>query len=138
MIFNGSNLRTARLFYGLSQQDLGDRIGCSKQFLSRIESGVDVPTSALVSKLGDTLAVLPEFFIEPDPMPIADEQCHFRKQLTTKVAFHQAARARGEFLKRMVNVMDKHLDLPRYDFEEGDATTAEAIEQAAERAREHW
>ena len=138
MTFNGSNLRTARLFYGLSQQDLGERIGCSKQFLSRIESGVDVPTSALVAKLGDTLAVLPEFFIEPDPMPIADEQCHFRKQLTTKVAFHQAARARGEFLKRMVNVMDQHLDLPRYDFEEGDATTAEAIEQAAERAREHW
>lgn len=138
MTFNGSNLRTARLFYGLSQQDLGDRIGCSKQFLSRIESGVDLPTSTLVSKLGDTLAVLPEFFIEPDPMPIADEQCHFRKQLTTKVALHQTARARGEFLKRMVNVMDEHLDLPRYDFEEGDATTAEAIEQAAETAREHW
>ena len=138
MTFNGSNLRTARLFHGLSQQELGDQIGCSKQFLSRVESGVDVPTSALVSKFCDTLVVLPEFFIEPDPMPIADEQCHFRKQLTTKVALHQTARARGEFLKRMVNVMDEHLELPRYDFEEGDASSGEAIERAAERAREHW
>lgn len=138
MTFIGSNLRTARLFHGLSQQDLGDQIGCSKQFLSRIESGVDVPTSALVSRLCDTLAVLPEYFVEPDPMPIADEQCHFRKQLTTKAVLHQIARARGEFLKRMVNVMDEHLDLPRYGFEEGDVSTAEAIEQAAERAREHW
>lgn len=138
MTFIGSNLRTARLFHGLSQQDLGDYIGCSKQFLSRLESGVDVPTSALLSRLCDKLLVLPEFFLEPDPMPIADEQCHFRKQLTTKVVLHQIARARGEFLKRMVNVLDAHLELPRYDFEEGDATTAEAIEQAAERAREHW
>lgn len=138
MTFIGSNLRTARLFHGLSQQDLGDQIGCSKQFLSRIESGVDVPTSALVTRLCDTLAVLPEYFVEPDPMPIADEQCHFRKQLTTKAVLHQIARARGEFLKRMVNVMDEHLDLPRYGFEEGDTNTAEAIEQAAERAREHW
>ncbi|WGS50117.1 XRE family transcriptional regulator [Paraburkholderia sp. D15] len=138
MTFIGSNLRTARLFHGLSQQELGDQIGCSKQFLSRLESGVDVPASTLVTRLCDRLAVLPDFFVEPDPMPIADEQCHFRKQLTTKVALHQGARARGEFLKRMINVMDEHLELPRYDFEEGDASSAEAIEQAAERAREHW
>lgn len=138
MTFIGSNLRTARLFHGLSQPDLGERIGCSKQFLSRIESGVDIPTPALVTRLCDTLAVLPEFFEEADPMPIADEQCHFRKQLTTKPVFHQIARARGEFLKRMVNVMDEHLELPRYDFEEGEMSSVEAIEQAAERAREHW
>lgn len=138
MTFIGSNLRVARLFHGLSQQELGEHIGCSKQFLSRLESGGDVPAAALVSKLCDKLAVLPEFFVEPDPMPIADEQCHFRKQLTTKVALHQIARARGEFLKRMINVMDEHLELPRYDFEEADASSAEAIEQAAERAREHW
>ncbi|WP_028211981.1 helix-turn-helix domain-containing protein [Paraburkholderia mimosarum] len=138
MTFIGSNLRIARLFHGLSQQELGEHIGCSKQFLSRLESGGDVPTAALVSKLCDRLAVVPEFFVEPDPTPIADEQCHFRKQLTTKVVLHQIARARGEFLKRMINVMDEHLELPRYDFEEGDGTSAEAIEQVAERAREHW
>jgi len=138
MIFLGSNLRNARLFHGYSQQDLGDQVGCSKQFLSRLESGVDVPTLTLVHRLCERLAVLPAFFTEPDTMPIADEQCHFRKQLTTKVALRQSARARGEFLKRMVDVLDQHLELPTYDFEEGDASTVESIEQAAERAREHW
>lgn len=138
MTFIGSNLRTARLFHGFSQPDLGEQVGCSKQFLSRIEAGVDAPTSALVARLCETLMVLPEFFAEADPMPIADEQCHFRKQLTTKPVFHQIARARGEFLKRMVNVMDEHLELPRYDFEEGEMSSAETIEQAAEQARAHW
>lgn len=138
MIFIGSNLRTARLFHGLSQQELGERIDRSKQFLSRVEAGVDAPTPALVQAFCDELKVLPAFFHEPDPMPIADEQCHFRKQLTTKVALRQEARARGEMLKRMVNVLEEHLDLPRYDFGEGEASSAEAVEQAAEHARSHW
>lgn len=38
----------------------------------------------------------------------------------------------------MVKVLDQHLDPPRYNFEERDASTAENIEQAAERARERW
>ncbi|MGA7778242.1 MAG: XRE family transcriptional regulator [Paraburkholderia sp.] len=137
-MFIGSNLRTARLFHGLSLQELGERIGRSKQFLSRIEAGVDAPTTALVDAVCAELNVLPAFFVEPDPMPIADEQCHFRKQLTTKVALRQVARARGELLKRMVNALEEHLDLPQYDFNEGDASSAEAIEKAAELAREHW
>ncbi|CCJ60585.1 helix-turn-helix domain-containing protein [Bordetella bronchiseptica] len=138
MTFIGSNLRTARLFHGLSQQDLGEQVGCSKQFISRLESGVDVPTSALMGKFCETLSVLPEFFFEADPMPIVDEQCHFRKQLTTKVALHQAARARGELLKRMVNVMEENLELPSYNFEEAGSSTADAIEDAADRARARW
>lgn len=138
MTFIGSNLRTARLFHGYSQQELGEHVGCSKQFISRVESGVDVPTPALTTRFCETLAVLPEFFAAADPMPIVDEQCHFRKQLTTKVALHQAARARGEFLKRMVNVMEENLELPPYDFEEASNTSADAIEKAADHARTHW
>ncbi len=138
MTFIGSNLRTARLFHELSLQELGEKIGCSKQFLSRVESGVDLPTHSLVEALCDRLLVLPEFFAAADPMPIAEEHCHFRKQLTTKVALRQVARARGEFLKRMVNSMEVHLELPRYDFDEADPSSVEAIERAAERSRERW
>lgn len=136
--FIGSNLRTARLFHGLSLSDLGEIIGRSKQFLSRLESGVDAPTPALTDELAGNLAVLPEFFFRPDPMPITDEQCHFRKQLTTKVALRQVARARGEMLKLLVNVLDDVLDLPRYDFIEADPVDAERIELIAEECRSHW
>lgn len=136
--FIGANLRTARLFHGLSLSELGDDIERSKQFLSRLESGVDAPTPALAELLAERLAVMPEFFLRPDPMPITDEQCHFRKQLTTKVALRQVARARGEMLKSLVNVLDEVLDLPRYDFIEGDPLDAERIEQLAEQCRAHW
>ncbi|KMZ12447.1 Transcriptional regulator [Candidatus Burkholderia humilis] len=137
MTFIGSNLRTARFFHGLSLQELGDRVGLSKQFLSRVESGADVPTAGLVASLCDELWVHPEFFAVPDSTPIADEHCHFRKQLTTKAALRQIARAKGEFLKRMVDALEEHLEFPRYDFDEGDVSSAKSIEHAAERVREH-
>jgi hypothetical protein len=77
----------------LSPGELLDR---SKQYLSRLEAGDGTVSPALEAELVEALDVLPQFFYELDPMPIVDEQCHFRKQLTTKVALRQFARARRD------------------------------------------
>ncbi|MCU0296650.1 MAG: XRE family transcriptional regulator [Candidatus Nanopelagicales bacterium] len=130
--FIGSNLRLARLFHDLSLTELGDKVGVSKQFLSRIETGAEAASGQLQAGLAQELQVLPEFFHRVDTHPIADEQCHFRRQLTTKVALRQVARARGEMLKRLIGVLDEHVELPSYQVKEADAETTEAIERAAE------
>ena len=133
--FIGTNLRLIRLFHDLSLTDLGERVGVSKQFLSRIETGSEVASAQLETLLAETLDVLPEFFYRIDPNPIVDEQCHFRRQLTTKVALRQVARARGEMLKRLVGVLDEHVELPQYKVGEADPESSESIECAAERFR---
>ncbi|MBL0087541.1 MAG: ImmA/IrrE family metallo-endopeptidase [Ideonella sp.] len=134
----GSNIRLARLFHGLSLTELGERLNRSKQFLSRVETGVEPVSDALEQALVDELGVLPEFLREVEAMPLTEEQCHFRKQLTTKVALRQYARARGEMLKRLVGVLDAHLELPPYKVAEADPTSDEAIERGAERCRVEW
>lgn len=134
----GSNVRLARLFNGLSLADLGEKLEKSKQYLSRIETGAEPVSASLERALVDNLEVLPEFLRHLDPMPITEEQCHFRKQLTTKVALRQYARARGEMLKRLVCVLDEHLDLPEYSIAETDPVSDEAIERGAERCRVDW
>ncbi|WP_119157464.1 helix-turn-helix domain-containing protein [Caldimonas tepidiphila] len=136
--FIGTNLRLARLFHGLSLADLGERLGCSKQFLSRLEAGGEPVSSPLEQSMAEELQVLPEFFYHIDPMPISEEQCHFRKQLTTKVSLRQEARARGEMLKRLVCVLESHLELPPYSIDSAEPTSAEAIERAAESCRVKW
>lgn len=137
--FIGANLRLARLFHGLTLAELGAEIGISKQFLGRVEIGREAGLSASVERdVCQRLGVLPEFFYNVDPMPIVEEQCHFRKQLTTKTALRQMARSRGEMLKRLVDVLDEHLDLPPYRILEGEPSSVEAIERAAERCRTHW
>ena len=47
----GANIRLARLFHGLSLSDLGERLGRSKQFLSRVETGVEPVSDALENAL---------------------------------------------------------------------------------------
>jgi Zn-dependent peptidase ImmA (M78 family)/transcriptional regulator with XRE-family HTH domain len=133
-----SNIRLARLFNGLSLADLGERLGKSKQYLSRVETGAEPVSSSLERDLVDAFGILPEFLRKVDPMPLTEEQCHFRKQLTTKVALRQYARARGEMLKRLVCVLEDHLDFPAYQIEEADPVSDEAIEQGAERCRASW
>jgi Zn-dependent peptidase ImmA (M78 family)/transcriptional regulator with XRE-family HTH domain len=136
--FLAQNLRLARLFHGLSLQDLAEQVSKSKQYLSRLESGLEQPTGQLEEALAEALDVLPEFFRTVDPMPIADEQCHFRKQLTTKVALKQIARAKGEMVKRLVSVLDSNLELPRYGFLHEEPSTFEDIERVAESSRSMW
>lgn len=133
--FVGTNLRLIRLFHGLSLAELGERVGVSKQFLSRVETGAESVAASLENSLVEKLEVLPEFFYHLDPNPIADEQCHFRRQLTTKVVLRQIARARGEMLKRLVGVLDEHVELPHYQVGEADPESPEAIERAAEKFR---
>lgn len=134
----GSNIRLARLFSGLSLNDLGELLGKSKQYLSRVETGAEPVSTTLEAALVEQLGVLPEFLRHIDPMPLTEEQCHFRKQLTTKVALRQVARARGEMLKRLVLVLDEYLDLPEYSIAETDPSSDEAIERGAEICRSEW
>lgn len=134
----GSNIRLARLFNGFSLNELGDLLGKSKQYLSRVETGAEPVSTAFEQALVESLGVLPEFLRHVDPMPLTEEQCHFRKQLTTKVALRQYARARGEMLKRLVCVLDEYLNLPEHSIAEADPSSEEAIERGAERCRVNW
>jgi len=133
--FIGSNLRLIRLFHDLSLTDLGERVSVSKQFLSRVETGAESVSALLETSLVEALEVLPEFFYHVDANPIADEQCHFRRQLTTKVALRQVARARGEMLKKLVGVLDENVELPPYQVVAADPDSTETIERAAETFR---
>lgn len=134
----GSNIRLARLFNGLSLAELGEKLDKSKQYLSRVETGAEPVSSSLEHMLVEQLGILPEFLRKVEPMPLTEEQCHFRKQLTTKVALRQYARARGEMLKRLVCVLEEYLDLPEYRIAEADPSTDESIERGAEKCRMEW
>lgn len=133
-----SNIRLARLFNGFSLTELGERLDKSKQYLSRVETGAEPVSASLEQALVEHLGILPEFLRHVDPMPLTEEQCHFRKQLTTKVVLRQYARARGEMLKRLVCVLEEHLDMPGYRITEADPTSEESIESGAEQCRSAW
>jgi len=50
-------VRERRLAQGWSQQDLGQRVGCTKQHISDLENGKAVPSLALLHRLALVLNV---------------------------------------------------------------------------------
>jgi len=53
----GKKLKEARTRAGLSQETLAEKIGVSRNTISRIETGVNLPNVENLEKLHDTLAV---------------------------------------------------------------------------------
>ena len=136
--FAGSSLRLARTFSGLTLEELAEQVGKSKQFIHKLETNIDKPTELLTDQLANCLDVYPEFFYEIKIDPIAEDQFHFRKLRTTKVAVKQKALAKGEIFKRIVDFCDERLDLPKYGFIERSVSSLEDIEAAAEELRQHF
>ncbi|QKJ89032.1 ImmA/IrrE family metallo-endopeptidase [Paramixta manurensis] len=137
-MFNGSNLRLARLFHELSLEQVAERVEKTRQYIQRLESGSAVPTPELANKLAAILFVMPEFFEVKDQSPVNEEIVHFRKRSSTRMATKWATLAKAELYRRLIEVFDEYLDLPPVRFPELRAYTQDEIEKAAEKCRTDW
>jgi transcriptional regulator with XRE-family HTH domain len=59
----GERLRAARLNNNLSQKELGELIGTSKQQIFKYENAADIPSLSRLVQLSDALNVPPVFFL---------------------------------------------------------------------------
>ncbi len=101
-MFNGSNLRLARLYHELSLEQVAERVDKTRQYIQRLESGTAVPTPELANKLAAVLLVMPHFFEEQWQSPVNEEIVHFRKRSSTKVATKMATLAKAELYRRLI------------------------------------
>lgn len=53
----GDNVRRAREAIGVSQEELGDRAGIDRTYVSGVERGVRNPTVKVLARLAEALAV---------------------------------------------------------------------------------
>lgn len=136
--FAGEQLRLARLAHGYSLEDVGERIGATRQFIHQLETGSRSPSGEIIEALADVLGVMPAFLAAAIPSTVRPEQCHFRGHITRPASITSQVLARGTLLDRFVAAIDEHLDLPEVSFPDIPAVTTEEIEQAAEEARHFW
>ncbi|MCB5952357.1 XRE family transcriptional regulator [Enterococcus sp. BWT-B8] len=80
--FNGSRLREARRYRGLSITDLARELGVTKQMVSKYENGKATPPLESTFTLMKTLGFPREFFFSKDLFEYKDEGTYFRSQLT--------------------------------------------------------
>lgn len=137
-MFNGSNLRLARLYNERSLEQVADRVGKTRQYIQRLESGTAVPTPELTRELAAVLEVEPDFFRIQALPRVNEEIVHFRKLSSTRVSTKLSTLAKAELYGRLVDLFELHLDLPPVRFPAFTAQTQEDIEEVAEKCRADW
>lgn len=136
--FRGEQLRLARLAFGYSLDEIGARVGATRQFVHQLEVEAKMPSRELVIALAGALGVTPRFFSAPPRATVRPEQCHFRKQATTPASITSQVLARGSILDTLAEELDNRLELPIVNFPDAPVTSLEDVEAAAETVREHW
>lgn len=137
-MFSGGQLRIARLINCFSLDEMGEKVGTTRQYIHQLESGSKLPNQEMEEALAAALGILPRFFGLTDLAPLVPEQCHFRKQATTPQMIKSQALARGAVLGMVVDRLDTMLDLPPVSFPNIPVKNAEDIERAAEQCRIEW
>lgn len=138
--FFGDKLRLARLMSGLTQQELGEHVLVSRQFIHQLETGIKVPAEDTIGAIAEVLKVKKAFFYKSPVNDVKYEQCHFRKRRTTPVGLANRVLALSTVFEQFVDILDEHLELPEYNFPDFDTNdlNAEKIERLAEKCRTHW
>ncbi len=140
--FYGDKLRLARLLNGFTQQELGNLVSVSRQFVHQLEGGSKVPADDVLEALCEVLKIENEFFQSPVGNDVKSEQCHFRKRRTTPVGIAHRVLAFSTIFEQLVVYINELLDLPSKDIPIAESTTGkylnEDIERAAEKCRKQW
>ncbi|UYO93932.1 helix-turn-helix domain-containing protein [Pollutimonas sp. M17] len=138
LVFDGASLRLARVFSGLALDEVASRVGKTRQYLHKLETGQGTPTAQLAQDLADALQVEVGFFA-PKARHLHEEQFHFRKLLTTKATIRQVAIARGEMVDILIKYLDQELHLPEINIPNiPQPRTYEDLERTAEYCRKEW
>jgi len=126
---------------GLTLQELGDKVGVTRQYINQLETGAKQPANDLTSALSEILKVTNSFFLKEVKNDVKYEQCHFRKRKTTPVGLANRVLALGTIFEEIVDIIDEYLELPETNFPDVELNNnypEESIERAAENCRKLW
>lgn len=137
-VFNGASLRLARVFSGLALDEVAEKVGKTRQYLHKLETGQGSPTEQLAADLAAALNVEVGFF-EAKTRRLEESSLHFRKLLTTKQTIKQVAIARAEMVDLLLQFLEQELRLPELRIPSlPDVRSHDDIERAAEFCRKEW
>ena len=140
--FYGDKLRLARFLKGYTQQQLGDAITASRQFVHQMESGLKQPAEDVLNVLSEVLDVRNNFFYTALVNDVKSEQCHFRKRKTTPVNLSNRVLAYGTIFEKLIDFIHEYIELPTINFpsipHNSEQYSNFEIELAVEACRKEW
>jgi len=138
--FQGTRLRLARTFQGLTLAEVGEKIAVSRQYIQKIESSDNCspPSEDMVAALAEIVKFPVGFFFEPSPPEVREEDCFFRKRKTTPLHIQTRAASYGMIFNLILEQLERDIELPPVNVPDVNVQAREEIERAAEKCRLLW
>ncbi len=112
--FNGSRLKLARIYCGMTTDELGGKVGISRQGISQFENGKNDPSLSTLISLASILHFPVSFFTKDDVNRGVDNvgSTYFRKLLTTSKKYQQEQIAKMKFVARIYSFLNQYVEFP--------------------------
>lgn len=110
--FCPEHFRIARMLKGFSQQELGEKVETSRQFIHQLESSIREPSEELLPSLCEALGIDKSFLYRSPIRELKSEQCHFRKRRTTTQAICNQVLAYGSVFEKFLDIVTEYVEIP--------------------------
>lgn len=111
--FNATRLKDARLLRGLSQIELADLLGVTKQAISQYENGIVTPKSDITFKMSEVLNIPLAYFSMPDSNMIKTP-IFFRSRKTSRVKTLETYEVYIKWVVDIYSYISKYITLPPF------------------------
>lgn len=135
-MFNGKRLKEARIYRGMTIEDLAEEVGYTEQTLSRYELEGNLPKIDAIQKISRVLDFPLKFFFEEDGETTSRTVCFQNLTTATSKKYRINQNAKMNFVVQIYLMLQDYIQFPEYvmpDFSE--YTTPE---EAAYALRDAW
>ena len=137
--------REARLARGLSIQEVADRLGVTKQSVSKYELGTATPTAEKINTLSEFLNVPVSFFYKPVPSPSNRSTTFFRSLKSNAARAKEVMLTKSNWGDELVNQLAREIKYPAInmpqlpkEFENQERFSYDELDAISKHVRLHW
>ncbi len=133
--FNGTRLKAAREYNGMTISDVAQALNVSNQSISQFENNKTEPKQENVFRLSNLLGFPREYFYEKDNMEVSIGNTYFRSLTSTSKKERKAQVEKVRLLAKLYEGIQSYIKFPEFDLEPQDNANPEAL---AEYVRDKW
>lgn len=115
--FQGSKLKTARIFRGFTLEDLEEKLGISHQSISNYENDKAHPDLEMLKKIANILEFTPSFFYATDTEILKPETSHFfRSGAAVAVKYKNRVKEKIKIIAYIIDFIQSKMKLPYFTY----------------------
>lgn len=134
--FNGDRLKKARLYRGLTVEELAEKIEVSKQTVSQYENDKITPAFEKMMLISKELQFPHDYFIQENSFKIECGSTYFRSLLKTNKKYRIEQIMKIEHLGVIYSILKQYVEFPKINLPE--SREYESPSDAANMLRNHW